>query len=64
MGGLGASNTFTQAVLDLRDNKPGAAYDTYLGYESAAFSFRYGPEKFAARNMAGMSSIHTSTKSS
>ena len=52
MGGLGASNTFTQGILDLRDNKPGAAYDMFLGYEQAAFGFRYGPEKFAARLVA------------
>jgi hypothetical protein len=48
--GLGAQNTFTAAVLDLRDNKPGMATDMFLGYEQAAFSFRFGPEKFAARN--------------
>ncbi len=46
---LGASNTFTAGVADLRDNKPGAATDVYLGYEQAAFNFRHGPEKFAAR---------------
>ena len=46
---LGASNTFTGGLLDLRDNKPGAATDVFLGYEQAAFGFRYGPEKFAAR---------------
>ena len=34
---------------DLRDNKPGYATDTYLGYEQTAFQFRNGPEKFAAR---------------
>lgn len=50
MGGLGASNTFTSGLLDLRDNKPGTAYDMLLGYEQCATSFRYGPEKFAARN--------------
>src|SRR5205823_4232415 len=50
MGGLGASNTFTQGALDLRDNKPGTAFDMLLGYEQPAFGFRYGPEKFAARN--------------
>jgi len=50
MGGLGASNAFTQGVLDLRDNKPGTAYDMVLGYEQTAFNFRFGPEKFAARN--------------
>ncbi len=45
---LGASNTFTHGVLDLRDNKPGAAYDMFLGYEQTITQFRYGPEKFAA----------------
>jgi len=49
--GLGASNTFTQGVLDLRDNKPGLAYDTFLGYEQCVTNFHYGPEKFAARNI-------------
>lgn len=47
---LGASNTFTQGVLDLRDNKPGTATDVFLGYESTARMFRYGAEKFTARN--------------
>jgi len=37
--------------LDLRDNKPGYADDRFLGYEQAAFQFRNGPEKFAARNI-------------
>ncbi|HEX3720078.1 MAG TPA: alpha-amylase family glycosyl hydrolase [Verrucomicrobiae bacterium] len=46
--GLGASNTHTAQVLDLRDNKPGYADDVFLGYEQSAFDFRYGPEKFAA----------------
>jgi glycosidase len=50
--GLGASNTFTSGVRDLRDNKPGAATDVFLGYEQARFRFRLGPEKFAARNVA------------
>jgi glycosidase len=50
--GLGSSNTFTSGVLDVRDNKPGAATDTFLGYEQAKFTFRFGPEKFAARNIA------------
>jgi len=36
--------------LDLRDNKPGYADDVFLGYEQAAFQFRNGPEKFAAKN--------------
>ena len=35
--------------LDLRDNPPGYADDVFLGYEQAAFQFRNGPEKFAAR---------------
>jgi hypothetical protein len=47
---LGPSNTLTHGVLDLRDNKPGAAIDPFLGYEQTRFQFRYGPEKFAARN--------------
>jgi hypothetical protein len=46
--GLGATNTYTAEVLDLRDNKPGYADDVFLGYEQTAFDFRYGPEKFAA----------------
>ncbi len=37
---------------DLRDNRPGYASDVFLGYEAAAFQFRNGPEKFAARNNA------------
>jgi hypothetical protein len=37
---------------DLRDNKPGYVTDVFLGYEQAAFQFRNGPEKFAARNIA------------
>jgi len=49
---LGTSNTFTSGLLDLRDNKPGSATDVFLGYEDTRFSFRYGPEKFAARNVA------------
>jgi hypothetical protein len=49
---LGASNTFTSGVLDLRDNKPGSATDVYLGYEQPLFRSRFGPEKFAARNTA------------
>ncbi len=52
MGGLGASNTFTQGVLDLRDQKPGATNDMFLGYEQSALSFRNGPEKFSARLVA------------
>src|SRR5262249_4672539 len=48
--GLGPSNTFTSGLLDLRDNKPGAALDLFLGYEQTAFRSRFGPEKFAARN--------------
>jgi glycosidase len=48
---LGASNTFTWGVLDLRDHKPGTATDLLAGYEQAAFGFRLGPEKFAARNV-------------
>jgi len=49
--GLGASNTYTGQVLDLRDNKPGYAADVFLGYEQTAFDFLYGPEKFAAENI-------------
>ena len=47
---LGASNTFTAGVPDLRDNKPGTATDVFLGYEQMGFRSRFGPEKFAARN--------------
>jgi hypothetical protein len=50
--GLGATNTYTAQVLDLRDNKPGYATDVFLGYEQSAFDFRYGPEKFAAEDTA------------
>jgi len=49
--GLGASNTLTWGVLDLRDHKPGATNDMFLGYEQTDFRFRFGPEKFAARNI-------------
>lgn len=49
---LGASNTFTSGLLDLRDNKPGTAIDTYLGYEQMGFRSRFGPEKFAARSIS------------
>lgn len=38
--------------LDLRDNRPGYVSDVYLGYEQSAIQFRYGPEKFAARQIA------------
>lgn len=50
--GLGASNTFTHGVPDLRDNKPGTVTDVFLGYEATVRRFRYGAEKFAARNVA------------
>ena len=53
--GLGPTNfngTAPTNFLDLRDNKPGYAYDMFLGYEQALFQFRNGPEKFAARNVA------------
>src|SRR5436190_5868417 len=36
--------------LERRDNRPGAVSDVFLGYEQALSQFRYGPEKFAARN--------------
>jgi glycosidase len=49
---LGASNTFTAGLPDLRDNKPGTATDVFLGYEQMGFRSRFGPEKFAARNTA------------
>ena len=53
--GLGPTN-FQAGIaptnfLDLRDNPPGYADDVFLGYEQAAFQFRNGPEKFAARNI-------------
>jgi hypothetical protein len=41
--GLGPTTGF-----DRRDNKPGYAYDMFLGYEQTMFQFRFGPEKFAA----------------
>jgi hypothetical protein len=34
--------------FDKRDKKPGTVYDHEIGYESAVFRHRYGPEKFAA----------------
>jgi len=43
-GGTGPTGT------DLRDNRPGAATDVFLGYEQTTFQFRNGPEKFAAKN--------------
>src|SRR5262249_23500445 len=49
---LGPSNTTTAGVIDLRDNKPGAATDIYSGFEQMGFRSRFGPEKFAARNVA------------
>src|SRR5205814_6159491 len=45
--GLGNTNSFER-----RDNRPGAATDVFLGYEQTVLQFRYGPEKFAARNTA------------
>jgi hypothetical protein len=60
--GLGASNTFTWGLLDLRDNKPGVAIDLFLGYEQPAFHFRFGPEKFAARNTDRDTVVSTSAE--
>jgi len=45
--GLGPTTGF-----DRRDNSAGVATDVFLGYEQALQQFRYGPEKFAARNIA------------
>jgi hypothetical protein len=45
--GLGPASGF-----DKRDNRPGYVSDIYLGYEQTAQQFRYGPEKFAAANIA------------
>src|SRR5438132_4145399 len=45
--GLGAALT----GLERRDNRPGSASDVFLGYEQTLLQFRYGPEKFAARNV-------------
>jgi glycosidase len=39
------------AGFDRRDNRPGFAYDMFLGYEAALFGGRFGPEKFAATNV-------------
>jgi len=50
--GLGATNAFPSGLADLRDNRPGTATDSYLGYEQMQFRSRFGPEKFAARNTA------------
>jgi hypothetical protein len=41
---LGPTNGF-----DRRDQKPGTASDSYLGFEQAMFKSRFGPEKFAAQ---------------
>lgn len=49
LGPLAFDGTAPTNFLDLRDNKPGYASDVFLGYEQAAFQFRNGPEKFAAR---------------
>jgi hypothetical protein len=38
------------AGFDRRDNKPGYVSDVWLGYEQATNQFRYGPEKFGARD--------------
>jgi hypothetical protein len=40
------------AGQDRRDNPPGIATDVFLGYEQTALQFRFGPEKFAARDVA------------
>jgi hypothetical protein len=45
--GLGAN-----LGIDRRDNRPGTASDVFLGYEQMAQQFRFGPEKFAARDVA------------
>ncbi|HEU0008386.1 MAG TPA: alpha-amylase family glycosyl hydrolase [Verrucomicrobiae bacterium] len=50
--GLGATNAFPSGLADLRDNRPGTATDSYLGYEQMQFRSRFGAEKFAARNTA------------
>ena len=51
--GLGPTGT------DGRDNRPGYATDVFLGYEQTLFQFRNGPEKFAARNIAGNNIVST-----
>ena len=40
------------AGLDRRDNQPGYVSDVWLGYEQATNQFRYGPEKFGARDVS------------
>jgi len=50
LGPTSFNGTAPTNYLDLRDNKPGYATDVFLGYEQAAFQFRNGPEKFAAKN--------------
>lgn len=42
--GLGPTNS-----LERRDHRPGSASDLFLGYEQSQFTFRHGPEKFAAQ---------------
>jgi len=54
---LGPTNAF-----DLRDNKPGAATDVFLGYEQAVRQFRRGPEKFAATNIARNTVVATNAE--
>ncbi len=51
--GLGYSWTNpASGFVDRRDCRPGYTNDMFVGYEQAAFQFRYGPEKFAAANIA------------
>ena len=45
--GLAPTNGF-----DRRDNRPGYATDNFLGYEQALWRSRFGPEKFAARDVS------------
>ena len=45
--GLGPTTGF-----DRRDNRPGYVSDVWLGYEQAGQQFRYGPEKFGARDVS------------
>jgi len=43
---IGPTNGF-----DRRDNRPGYVSDVFLGYEQAMQQFRFGPEKFGARDV-------------
>ncbi len=54
-GGIDVNSQMSLGLMagsDRRDNRPGYASDVYLGYEQTAAQVRYGPEKFAAEDVA------------